>query len=271
MNGKSVGFGDWNDDVDDFAFLSHPRQGTSGYLLSNGHANGVQNSVDDRRQQLLQERRRIEERTLESSKVSLGLVYDSEKVALSTAEELTKQREQLNGVEEKLDYVNSAMRVSQKHLNSMKSIFGGIKSYFSKTPETPTYGSRPTNSKSMDQSSEKLEKGAAIISANNDRSKNMKVDISGFNFEDDENEAFEDRQKNRKELNYNDRSRQIDQQLDSNLTEIDSGLYRLKSLAIGLNSEIDEQNRMLDRITSKSERAEDTVNYQTRQMKNLLR
>ncbi|KAF8796110.1 Synaptosomal-associated protein 29 like protein [Argiope bruennichi] len=121
-----------DDDLDDNEFLNHPRQGSSGYILGNQSSGSEQNEWENRRRQLLEERRRIEERTLQSTNNSLGLLHESEQVGILTAEELVKQREQLQNIEENLDIINSTMRTSQKHINSLKSIFGGIKNYFSK-------------------------------------------------------------------------------------------------------------------------------------------
>src|SRR5699024_8324147 len=57
------------DDVDDSTFLNHPRQGSTGYILSNNPAV----RLEDQRQQLLEEKQRVEERTLQSTKNSLAL------------------------------------------------------------------------------------------------------------------------------------------------------------------------------------------------------
>ena len=266
-------FNDESEDIDDATFLRNPRHGSSGYLLANN-----QNDLNDwenKRQQLLAERRAIEERTLQSSKVSLGLVYETEKTGIETAEELVRQREQLNNVEEKLDSMNSIMRVSQKHLTSMKSIFGGFKNYFGRTGETNATPNRNQNnsisSRPGIQSDSPLSN--AIDSLRNDSNANSArnhpvlaqrgIDTNGFRFEDDSDP--------KPQTNYKSRSRQIDQQLDQNLSELDLGLGRLKNLAIGLGSEIEDQNQTLDRITGKAERAEDTLQHQNRQMKRILK
>ena len=67
------------------------------------------------------------------------------------------------------------------------------------------------------------------------------------------------------------RSQMIEQQLDRNLDEMGLGLSRLKNLAAGLSQEIDEHNEMLPRIMIKAERAEDTLQYQNRQINLQLR
>lgn len=269
------------EDVDDMTFLRHPRHGTSGYLLANSHtSNESNNEWEDRRQQLLAERRAIEERTLQSSKVSLGLVYETEKTGIETAEELVRQREQLDNVEEKLDSMNSIMRVSQKHLTSMKSIFGGFKNYFSKTPETnPMVNRNQNNSISsrpaihsdspLSQTIDSMRNDSNANSARNHPFLSQRgIDTNGFKLDDDSDQSpYQPKQ----ESDHISRSRQIDRQLDQNLLELDSGLGRLKHLAIGLGSEIETQNQTLDRITGKAERAEDTLQHQNRQMKRILK
>ncbi|XP_022256998.1 synaptosomal-associated protein 29-like [Limulus polyphemus] len=122
---------DDNEDVDDFIFLAHPKQGSSGYMLEDGMRDD--NNVDLKRQQLLDERRKIQERTIQSTQSSLGLIHESEQIGIATAEELDKQGEKLHNIERKVDDINSTMRISQKHLTSMKSLFGSIKNYFSGT------------------------------------------------------------------------------------------------------------------------------------------
>lgn len=269
-------FSDNCEDVDDMTFLRHPRHGSSGYLLASNEPNS---EWEDRRKQLLDERHAIEERTLQSSKVSLGLVYETEKTGIETAEELVRQKEQLENVEEKLDSMNAIMRVSQKHLTSMKSIFGGFKNYFSKNSETiPTINKNQTNSigsrpalHSDSPLADTIDSIRSESNANSTRNHPVLgqrgIDTNGFRLDDDSNQKFEDRH----ESDSMSRSRQIDRQLDENLSEIDLGLGRLKHLALGLGSEIEDQNQTLDRITGKAERVEDTLQHQNRQMKRILK
>lgn len=124
------------DEVDDYTFLNHPQQGSSGYLLGNGEQSNSNKAWQERKQQLLEERRRIEDRTLESSKQSLRYLYEAENAGIDTAHALVHQREQLENTEKNLDTINNMMRQSQKHLNAMKSLFGGLKSMFSKNNDT---------------------------------------------------------------------------------------------------------------------------------------
>ena len=64
----------------------------------------------------MQKRREIEERTVDSSNRSLGLLYESERAGAATAEELNRQKEQLKRTEERLDDINSTLKTSERHL-----------------------------------------------------------------------------------------------------------------------------------------------------------
>lgn len=46
-------------------------------------------------------------------------------------QDLLHQREQLENVDRKLDKMKQDTRISQKHITSIKSVFGGLKNYFS--------------------------------------------------------------------------------------------------------------------------------------------
>lgn len=76
-------FLDDDENIDDLDFLNHPQQGSSGYMLGNDKPN---QEWEQKRKQLLEERRQIEERTLMSTNKSLGLVYESEQIGIQTAE-----------------------------------------------------------------------------------------------------------------------------------------------------------------------------------------
>ena len=68
----------------------------------------------------------------------IGLLYESEKVGAATGEELHRQKEQLLRTEGRLDEINSTLKQSERHLNGIKSVFGGIKNYlFAKNSGLP--------------------------------------------------------------------------------------------------------------------------------------
>merc|ERR1712241_944625 len=96
-------------------------------------------SPEERHQQLLLKKKEIEAKTLDSSNRSLSLLYESEKVGAATGEELQRQKEQLLRTEGRLDDINSTLKQSERHLNGIKSVFGGIKNYlFAKNAGLPS-------------------------------------------------------------------------------------------------------------------------------------
>lgn len=80
------------DEIDDETFLNHRTtymmSGTGDYNSSSSFntTNSYNDTLEEKRQQLLQKKREIEDRTVESSQRSLNLLRDSEQVGAATAE-----------------------------------------------------------------------------------------------------------------------------------------------------------------------------------------
>lgn len=75
---------DEEENVDDFAFVNHPKQGR-GYMLENERGEPL-SDADRQRQMLMERKRELEESALRSTKSSLGMVYESEQMGMATAE-----------------------------------------------------------------------------------------------------------------------------------------------------------------------------------------
>lgn len=184
------------------------------------------------------------QKTVDSSNRSLSLMYESEKVGTETAEELMRQGEALKRSEKMVDKMEQDMKISQKHINSIKSIFSGFTNYFRAKPaETP-----PENGAHDYKASSKLQEALASSKEQEDRyqathpnllksdtlesSSNVGTARSGYTHK---NQFLQD---------YN-------KKVDDNLDEMSLGLGRLKNLAMGLQSEIDEQDDTIDRLGGK--------------------
>lgn len=229
------------DDVDDDLFISKKPQN---YIFADKKAND------------------INERTSKMLINTRSLVQESENVGQSTLEMLSSQRETLERVENDLDSINAMNRSTQKHLNSMRSFFGGIKSLFSSgnssTSTAPIATStRPTIPKSSTLASIPTGKP---VTGNSSPNYNSKLSSS----EDS------DAGKQITSTSSSKHDKPTDE-FDANLSEIGFGLGRLKEMAMRLGDEIGDQNDMLDRITDKSERAGDSIKHQNRQMQQLLK
>ncbi|XP_068228612.1 synaptosomal-associated protein 29 [Palaemon carinicauda] len=230
-----------------------------------------------RRQELLQQMRQIENRTLESSKRSIGLLHESEKVGIETAEELVKQREQLMNTETRLDDINSSLKDTQKNINGIKSVFSSLKTWWSTPKQSPgkdgdkTEATSPTSPSgrpppdvmSNPHLGSAYERSQAVI-ASQKSAPHPSLRLKGLEEEEDDVEI-----RNMNDFRAN--ARKVNEQLDSDLDDMALGLSRLKGLAKGLSSELEDQNTMLERIGDKTERADLTIGSQNTQMKKILK
>lgn len=226
-------------DVDDDLFISKKPQN---YIFAENKAN----DLTERTNRMLSNTRTI--------------VQETEQIGQSTLENLSVQRETLERVENDLDNINVMTRATQKHLNNMKSFFGGFKSLFSSSsntsatpgqpimpgaramamPRSKTIADMPSNIPAGVASKPSVANISASIPSTNDTRPSGSGQADGDEFE-------------------------------ANLSEIGFGLGRLKEMAMKLGDEIGDQNDMLDRITDKSERAGDSVKHQNRQIQQLLK
>ncbi|XP_065333799.1 synaptosomal-associated protein 29 [Cloeon dipterum] len=246
-------------DVDDDAFLRHSKSGSSGYMFQSDSLSREQQDLEDRRLQLLEKRRQIEQRTVESSNRSIGLLRDSEQIGVATAEELVRQREQLERTESRLDEINNTLRFSQKHINGIKSVFGSLKNYISGRGANANNANASTSQRPAEVSRETT----ALAS----RLQEMKPESPN-----DDHPALRIRGLTEERTSSGSSGiRDANRVLDDNLDEMCSGLARLKGLASGLNEEIVGQNEMLDRITTKTEKADTTIDHQNRDMRRILK
>lgn len=238
-----------------------------GFEDSNGDAIHNIASAEQQRQALQMKREEIEHRTLVSTQRSLGLLDDTEKVGIATAEELARQREQLEQTSERLDNINATLRFSQKHLNGLKSMFGGLKNYLGSGGKeyTPKMSSSPSGSKLSDTSSQPTTTTQQSRVGNSSSADPYESHPVNRLRSDGSSE-----QQQRQAGAVAGPSQQFQKRLDENLDGMVGSLSRLKNLALDLNTEIDSQNDLLDQITNKVEDADLTVSKQNNQMHKLL-
>lgn len=223
----------FSDDVDDETFLKNSRVKPKDDYL-------------EQRQMYEQKRKEIEDRTLNSSQRSIGLLRETEQVGVATATELAKQREQLEKTRDTLDTINTSLKFSQRHLNGIKSMFGGLKNYLAgKTDYESKMSTSSSNSEVSSIPSPTADERYSshpTTRLRNDPIQHQQKQVSGgFN-----------------------------QQLDRNLDDMCDSLSRLKGLAIDLNSEIETQNDLIDDISNKVEDTDIKIGKQNREMFKIL-
>ncbi|KAF5292063.1 hypothetical protein FQR65_LT11329 [Abscondita terminalis] len=233
-------FADDDDDVDDETFLRNAR-----------HSYNPQPTFEEQRQTFQERKKEIEDRTLQSTERSISLLRDSEQVGIATAEELMRQREQLERTDKRLDEINQTLRFSQKHINGIKSVFSSLKNYIS--------GRNDTNSPSLSSSSGSTQPSNATILENK------------YEYDCYENHpATRIRGLDNGTPKQPSDSKTFSARLDANLQEMHSSISKLKGLAGDLSFEIDSQNDLIGRITDKTELADTTVSRQNKEMQRIL-
>lgn len=235
QNGNSL----FSDDVDDETFLKNSR------------VKPKQDDYLEQRQLYEQKKKEIENRTLDSSQRSIGLLRETEQVGIATATELSKQREQLEKTRDQLDTINTSLKFSQRHLNGIKSMFGGLKNYLSGKSEYEPSKISPSSSNS-----------SSIVSPTADERYDHHPTTRLRN-EMSIKAQQQQQQQMSGNINFN-------QQLDRNLEEMCDSLSRLKGLAIDLNGEIESQNDLIDDIGDKVETVDMKIGKQNKEMFKIL-
>ncbi|XP_074015562.1 synaptosomal-associated protein 29 isoform X2 [Numenius arquata] len=180
----------------------------------------------------------------DSTTRSLSLLYESERVGVAASEELVRQGEALKRTEQMVDKMDQDLKTSQRHINSIKSVWGGLVNYFkAKPPE-----SKPEQNGTSEYYTNSRLKEAMMSS----KEQESKYQESHPNLRKLDNSDLVSSVQ-RDSYSKNQHLRAYHQKIDNNLDEMSSGLSRLKNLALGLQTEIDEQDDMLDRLTKKVE------------------
>lgn len=252
------------DDVDDETFLNHRptyMMSNSGNYNSSGYnTNAYQhNDILEVKEQLLQKRREIEERTVESSQRSLNLLRNSEEVGAATAEELLRQREQLEKTEKRLDEINTTLRFSQKHIQGIKSVFGSLKNYLSGKTGEPPNPNRQGSSISSDSNSSSSRLSETLQQA------------SSSSYSDHPGLRIRGLTESPGSANVINKSSSAQEIIDQNLDEMVTSIAKLKGLAHGLGEEIETQNDLVENIIGKAEKADITLQRQNKDIKRLLK
>lgn len=150
-----------------------------------------------------------------------------------------------------MDDIDRTTKETQRNLNSLKSLFGGwFKNKFTKGPSANSSsmpGSNSSNNLSSHLGSrEQFDGRPSGTNTGPTLSSESRAAIKGTRFE------------------------AMDNQIDENLDDMSSKLRSLKNLGKALGDEVEDQNKMLDRIHVKAERNDMTVRSQDNQMKKLL-
>lgn len=270
---------DLNDEVDDKAFLANS---------SRPNYNKPSSATADfeRKQQLLLlQKSKLEDSCLGSAKNSLALINESEQIGIKTGAELLEQKEKLARIENDLDTISGVSRQSQKNINAMNSgvvtfMFNGFKSMFKREKDKDKVVVPPTKLTSS-QSANNFKDSQLNNTMNKLRSNSTQYEANQFSNRPGKCRllVFERKIANsalhllyietifeEKTPNTTTKKKDFNNQLDDHLLDMQSGIGRLKDLALGLGKEISEQNETLDVITNKADKTNTTLKVQNKAM-----
>lgn len=188
-------------------------------------------------------------------------------LSVNAPQELVRQGEALKRTEQMVDKMDQDLKTSQRHINSIKSVWGGLVNYFkAKPPESkPEQNGAPeyyANSRLKE----------AMMSSKEQESKYQESHPNLRKLDNSDNDFIKadlDSSVQRDAYPKNQQLRAYHQKIDTNLDEMSSGLSRLKSLALGLQTEIEEQDDMLDRLTKKVETLDVNIKNTDRKVRQL--
>lgn len=240
----------------------HYNTGTSGH---SGSENPFESEEDNRKNQVLSQIHASEDRQLESTRRIIMSIDESERVGVATAEELLRQGEQLDNIERKTTDMNQQMTTTQKHLNNIKSVFGGVKNWWTgrksqqSSQETEP---EPRPSKLRD----------AVDNSKNEYQDRRNVNTSGFGSTEEDDLDTKFMAGSRKQMIQPVTNSHREKEIDENLGLMSDGLSKLKGLALGLGGEIERQNEQIEtKINPQMDKLNYNLDNQNTQMKKILR
>ncbi|XP_053862167.1 synaptosomal-associated protein 29 [Malaclemys terrapin pileata] len=266
MSSYTKNYNPFDDDDDDDEGLK-PVKWNNGNDIFDDPTERQHREATDKQRYLQQEVLRRAQATEASTNRSLSLIYESEQIGVATSEELVRQGEALKRTERMVDKMDQDLKISQRHINNIKSVFGGFVNYFkSKPPETkpeqngaPEYQGNSRLKEAMVFSKEQESKYQESH-PNLRKLRNSDDDFSGTNSESSVQPDVYPK---------NQHLRAYHQKIDTNLDDMSSGLGRLKNLALGLQTEIDEQDDILDRLTGKVDKLDVSITSTERKIRQL--
>lgn len=192
----------------------------------------------------------VTDESLESTRRILGLAVESQDAGIKTVTMLDEQGEQLTRIEEGMDQINKDMREAEKTLTELNKCCGlclcpcnRTKNFESDKSYKSAWGDGVENSTDR------------VVSSQPGRVTNNQpqttVGASGGYITRITNDARED-------------------EMDENLAQVGNILGNLKNLALDMGSEIDSQNKRIDRINEKADTNKDRIDQANVRAKKLI-
>uniref|UniRef100_A0A1A8MBP3 Synaptosomal-associated protein 29 n=1 Tax=Nothobranchius pienaari TaxID=704102 RepID=A0A1A8MBP3_9TELE len=202
-------------------------------------------------------------------------------------EELVRQGEALKRADKMLEGMDQDLKTSQKHINSIKSVWGGLVNYFKGKPDAKPTPEEPNAYETNERPSKLqcykmleiyngkwpvfgLQKAMSSSREHEDKYQashpNLrKLETGGFGAAS----SFDSGSSGQNGYPQNSYLKEAHHTLDKNLDEMSFGLSRLKNLGLGLQSEIEDQDESIDSLMNKVDKMDLKITNTNQQLKNL--
>jgi len=193
---------------------------------------------------------------LQSTERSLRLLEESERVGNAAAVELDRQGEVLRRSEQRVDKIEQDLKQSDRHLRSIKSIWGAFMNKFSKEPppEQPPAGTEGTSESLSFEKKDEQQNSMPRVTTQD--SKNPFLNTQQNNSMNEHEKGGSSSMSASSTMSA----------VDENLDLMGNSLSRLKNLSLGLKDELDAQDPMLSRLTDKIGRVDGKMNSTNKEM-----
>lgn len=218
--------------------------------------------------------RKVEQSSLDSTKRTLQAIAESEQIGVETAKNLVHQREQLENTNKRLDMIQEDLKSSDKDIKAMGSSFNSFKQWlFKKKPgkekersalQSPTGDRGDPN---FDHNPA-LEKAVSIAPPPQDPS----LRIRGIDYSETSSKRYDGPvAAGETGQHWRETTAKVNRQIDDDLEDMSFGLSRLKGLAQGLNTELTQQNDLLETIGGKAEKTDLKLGQTNKNINSLLK
>lgn len=251
----------------------HPRRSTSGnqpgdsrwqQAAKSAESGGPGKWVDEDRynstEYLGQETRRIQQESASSTRRALNRLNETQGIAQANLSSLNQQSEQLYAAERKMEDSQRVATANSTKVTSLKT----LNRFFM----LPSFGAQ----KKAQKAEEKLRKQQE---EDRIKGKSAKQREKDWKERDSRNEALE------QEMGRGQGQQQMyttpgglvrdefEDEIDSNLGQLTSGLARLKMMGQAMSNELDGQSRQLDRLADRTDSTRDQVTNLNRRVRDL--
>ncbi|RKP02421.1 hypothetical protein CXG81DRAFT_10831 [Caulochytrium protostelioides] len=212
--------------------------------------------------------RDVQDESLASSRRALQRMREAEDVAASNITKMYTQSEQLHGIERRLDLAEQHVKVSDAKADELKSL--------SRFFMIPSFGSKKVRKREgkLDKFQGQLDDTAEARRQEDQARRNRPL----------EEQSGKSKSKSKKGMphgapqpyrNYTTpegvERDDLEQEIDTNLDEMSSGLARLRMAGLRMNEELDSQKVHLDRIQDKTDYTNERLNQTRGKVTRLLK